>query len=681
VATVRQAIGKGVLTADGIGIRSRVVFDPPKMWRLQRGCNRRWKQWALLAIAAGCVAVSADIQGPTGSDKGGKRDKNRETPSEAIRRATEIPTPRDATVRVLRGRPTEIVLEATAALRQPVEFRLGDLPRAGSLSPLRPAADSSERAVVIYTASPESATRTDSFTFRVKHRSTPTSGSATVRIEISDPRADLAVPAQIDFGEVLVGETAVRPLSIVNRGNGPYAGRLDLAPPWRLIQPTPDIELAPGERTEVRLSFSPLRPGSESFVLNYFGQPSLKTTLVGLAGSPVTVEPALVQMAWRAADHTRRGEVTLFNRTNGPALCELATSPRVQLSHPSASLAAGASQQVELILPPNDSSELQAPLSVTAATTRLEVPVTAPPAPAWLRVREAQKLEKSGSVYLVSPKAEGATLVVENAGGMAAPLRVRAPPGFALPGFEDGRELGPGDIRRLLIEPMRPNQPITEGMLLCQLEESRLSIPLRTVSSSPAAPAAVSTTDSKPPARDPLLESQSRPSTAAGHEERPLTPDQQELSDMIDILGIFPAGLEFDRSLPELESMSSKSMTPTGMVLSVKSPGPEYDCIVFRQEYRPRPSTGRPTRYWIPWEGLAFRKNPGEILITFKNLTPGARYSIRLAVKAPDGRIGPISPGVHVTMPRKPSRAWVWWLVGGLGGLGAFLWWRRRAAE
>ena len=284
VATVRQAIGNGVLTADGIGIRSRVVFDPPKMRRLQHGCNRRWRQWALLAAAVGCGAVSADIQGPTGSDKGGKRDKTRETPSEAIRRATEIPTPKDATVRVLRGRPTEIVLEATAALRQPVEFRLGDQPRAGSLSPLRPAADSSERAVVVYTASPESATRTDSFTFRVKHRSTPTSGSATVRIEISEPRADLAVPAQIDFGEVLVGESAVRPLSIVNRGNGPYTGRLDLAPPWRLIQPTPDIELAPGERTEVSLSFSPLRPGAESFMLNYAGQASLKTTLVALPG-------------------------------------------------------------------------------------------------------------------------------------------------------------------------------------------------------------------------------------------------------------------------------------------------------------------------------------------------------------------------------------------------------------
>ena len=650
------------------------------MRRLQHGCNRRWKQWALLATAAGCGAVSADIQGPTGSDKGGKRDKTRETPSEAIRRATEIPTPKDATVRVLRGRPTEIVLEATAALRQPVEFRLGDQPRAGSLSPLRPAADSSERAVVTYTASPESATRTDSFTFRVKHRSTPTSGSATVRIEISDPRADLAVPAQIDFGEVLVGESAVRPLSIVNRGNGPYTGRLDLVPPWRLIQPTPDIELAPGERTEVSLSFSPLRPGAESFVLNYAGQASLKTTLVALAGSPVTVEPALVQMAWRAADHTRRGEVTLFNRTNGPALCELATSPRVQLSHPSASLAAGASQRVELILPADDSSELQAPLSVTAASTRLEVPVTAPPAPAWLRVRDAQKLEKSGSVYLVAPRPEGAALVVENAGGIAAPLRVLAPPGFALPGFEDGRELGPGDIRRLSIEPTRPNQSITEGMLLCQLDESRLSIPLRTLSSSPAAPASVGTTDSKPPARDPLLESQSRPSTAgAGHQERPLTPDEQELSDMIDMFGIFPA-LPYDRSLPELTSMARKSMSPTKMTVSVQLPGPEYDCIVFRQEYRTRPGSSKPIRYWIPWDGLEFRKTGTELLVTFKNMIPGSRHSIRLAAKAPDGRIGPASLVVHMTMPPKPSRAWIWWVVGGLGGLGAFFWWRRRTA-
>ena len=134
-------------------------------------------------------------------------------------------------------------------------------------------------------------------------------------------------------------------------------------------------------------------------MLNYAGQASLKTTSVALAGSPVTVEPALVQMEWRAADHTRRGEVTLFDRdecSRALRACDL--SPGATQSS-FGQFGRRASQRVELVLPADDSFELQAPLSVTAAATRLDVPVTAPPAPAWLRVRDAQKLEKSGSVY------------------------------------------------------------------------------------------------------------------------------------------------------------------------------------------------------------------------------------------------------------------------------------------
>ena len=127
---------------------------------------------------------------------------------------------------------------------------------------------------------------------------------------------------------------------------------------------------------------------------------------------------------------------------------------------------------------------------------------------------------------------------------------------------------------------------------------------------------------------------------------------------MIDMYGIFPA-LPYDRALPELTSMARKSMSPTKMTVSVQLPGPEYDCIAFRQEYRTRAGSSKPIRYWVPWDGLEFSKTGTELLVTFKNMIPGSRHSIRLAAKAPDGRIGPASVVVHMTMPPKPSRAWI----------------------
>ena len=223
------AFHKGLVVHQGLS-RWRSVFQLMSLrWRLAMGpllitifsiacgllagLNHTQLAWLMAAdvVAAGLGLFL--VVGPLNADiqqekRGGREEKDTPKSRENIRRATEIPTPQDQVITVLRGVPAEIVLSATASLRQPVIFRLGEGPSHGTVSSLRPSAESNTKAVVTYTAGPGTA-GSDVFTFRVRHRETATSGSASVRVRIMDPQAELVVPAEVNFGEVAVGEVAV----------------------------------------------------------------------------------------------------------------------------------------------------------------------------------------------------------------------------------------------------------------------------------------------------------------------------------------------------------------------------------------------------------------------------------------------------------------------------------------
>lgn len=639
----------------------------PKALLLLSGC--------LLLLAAWACPALADIQGPRADEK---EKKKRDTPGENIRRAVEIPTPRDAAVRVLRGQPTDIVLSATAALRQPVEFRLGDAPQAGTLDALRPSAESSAQAIVTYTAAPGAA-ESDSFTFRAKHKDSATSGSATVRITIIDPKPDLIVPKEIDFGEAIIGETAVRTLVLANRGTGRFAGRLELSPPWRLLQELPDVEVLPGAKVELRMAFTPARPGAEAFTLRYPSLPGVQTKLAGLAGSPVSVQPSLIQMEWKEAARSRQAEVTLLNRTASALEYTITTSPRLQFPDERGSLPPFESRKIPLTLPEADAGELNTLFSVQARGTRAEVPLTALAAPPLLRLRETENIQSEGQKHVLAAK-DGASsaIVLENSGGTAGTLFVKLPDGWTSPAYEDGKDMAPGEVRRLVVQPPAGPRGKSEGILEARLADQTLALSL-------AAPAPPESTGSaaKP---DALLASQSGRAPAGADDEgygpiQHYTADEQQMLFMTDILGIFPLGIKFDRSLPEIPRAGQSKIKKDRVTFYWEHLGDELGYIVFREEYKAAPRGRRPTRYWMPWEGLKFKVKDKTASVTLDNLTPGRKYIIRFAAQAKNGRVGPVSVPVLFYTPSPKPFPWGWLATVLILGGGGWWWHRRRQAE
>jgi hypothetical protein len=627
---------------------------------------------AVLVLLLAASPLPADIQQ---SKPGGREDKDKDKGGrqENIRRAAEIPTPREANVTVLRGVPTRIVLSATAALRQPVIFRLGDPPAHGTVSEPRASAEGNTKAVVTYTAGDGSAPE-DFFTFRVRHRDTPTSGSATVRIRIVDPAAELIAPGELIFGEAVVGETAVRPIVLENRGTAAFAAPLRLDPPWRLLQETPDVYVAAGARVELRVGFTPLQPGEARSRLEFPGAGGVVTRLTGLAVAPLRLQPSLVQLAWDPATRSRQAVVTVDNRLEAPAEFSLAGSPRLRFSQERGTLPAKGSIDITVSVPLPEVADMQSMLSVVAHGVREEVPLTAPAAPPLLALREPEGWEREGDqVSLPAGAAEGA-LVFANDGGLPAPLLVTLPEGWSSPGLENAAALGSRETRRLLLVPpsVRP-APVT-GALDVRLDEERLVLPLRAPATPPADPAVATGADA-------LLSSTAatRGSEAGGGgRARGLTAQEEQRQFMVDTIGIFPGNMTFDRTLPELPAVSVGRLEPGRVPLFFTSAGSGYTYVVFREEYRPPPGGVRPTRHWLPIEGLKWKTTGNTVSTTLEGLLPGARVMYRFAVRAADGRVGQPSNPIAVTTPVPRPRRWPWYAAAAFLVAGGGWWWRRR---
>jgi hypothetical protein len=436
------------------------------------------------------------------------------------------------------------------------------------------------------------------------------------------------------------------------------------------MQDVPEVTVAAGATLEVMVSFTPLRLGEAKSGVDFPAVAGVSTRLVGRVVAPVRLQPSLVQLAWEPDGRSRRAVVTLTNRLNAPVDYVLTGSPRLKFSAERGALSASGTAEVTVSLEWPDVLEVQSLLSILALGVRDEVPLTAPPAPPVLILREAPEWQRDGDRFILLPASRDGALVMANEGGRTAPLQVVLPSGWTSPGYEDGVELGPRETRRLLLVP--PDRLVdVSGELEAVLDGQKLVIELRALARPPQP--VVEVVPTRP---DALLESSSV--TAPGlRGDRPLTEEQKRLQLIVDTLGVFPAGFEVDRSLPELSEVSFGQMAPEKVPLLIKSVGAEYSYAVFREEYRPPPGGTRPTRHWLPVNGLQW-KNTGETVSTMlEGLSPGVRTLFRFAVQTPDGRIGLPSPPVAVTTPTPKPFPWGWvFLLVVLTGAG--FWWRRR---
>ena len=147
--------------------------------------------------------------------------------------SSSLPEPNPLSVEVRQGEKVQITLSAFSLTSPIIRYRIREKPRLGTLSPA-PYVDG-KTGLVTYTPAPGGGAGEDEFTYSVQSEA-GVSAPETVKIKIVDSDPALTAPLDVDFGEVVPGESARRKITLENIGGGTAEGTVQVpgrAGAWR----------------------------------------------------------------------------------------------------------------------------------------------------------------------------------------------------------------------------------------------------------------------------------------------------------------------------------------------------------------------------------------------------------------------------------------------------------------
>jgi hypothetical protein len=224
---------------------------------------------------------------------------------------------------VRRGESTTILLRAHYGGAGGLFFQIIKPPAHGKVLDLRVLSD--RRAEIVYESNRAEDFASDRFSYAVRVGDR-LSSPAEVRISIEEPPPALHAPAEIDFGEVMAGDSATRSLTLANTGGGVLEGRISVSDPWEIA--VSEYRLGAGASEDLLITFRPEEGRSIVGLARLTGPDGAETSvrLTGIATSPVTIEPIRLRIDPPAA----RAMFRLANKTSRSLPLQFATSSRIQ---------------------------------------------------------------------------------------------------------------------------------------------------------------------------------------------------------------------------------------------------------------------------------------------------------------------------------------------------------------
>lgn len=231
-----------------------------------------------------------------------------------------------AQAQVRRGQSVTIGLRGHYGGAGTLSFVIVKSPQHGKLFALSLLSDN--RATILYENEGAEGATVEGFAYVVKgggHVSAP----AEVRIAVEEAPAEMQIPAKLEFGSIMAGDSAIRQLRITNEGGGVLAGRLTVSDPW--TRGVSEYQIGAGRTESVPVTFRPNEARSFVGLLTLSGPGGEISTvaLEGAATSPLTVEPAQLPIG-PAANELRAGSLALTNRTARPLHLKVEAGPSIR---------------------------------------------------------------------------------------------------------------------------------------------------------------------------------------------------------------------------------------------------------------------------------------------------------------------------------------------------------------
>ena len=270
-----------------------------------------------------------------------------------------------------RGGSVEIPLRIYGTRAQTLSWIIKQPPLRGKLSAIR--ATGAESAVVTYR--PPADLRIVSERFTISVRSTEgVSAPVEMTIGITDDAPQIGGPAELDFGEVLLGATAAKTFEFSNGGGGVAEGTFEVSPPWK-IESARSYKLAAGEKQSARIVFAPERAGKFESEVRFTSQPDRAVILQGVAEEPLAVKPAKVVLSRDAGQPLRAAFFEIRNNTGQPLDVAIAASLRLIVKS-QVHLAARTAAAVAVQTAETDAAKVDETIALTAGEFSARLPVT-----------------------------------------------------------------------------------------------------------------------------------------------------------------------------------------------------------------------------------------------------------------------------------------------------------------
>lgn len=291
---------------------------------------------------------------------GGKGLLNRKTdaPRDLTEEEIGLPTPVTGRIEVLKGTETTFEIRAeTKTAAASVEFLIRTFPSAGKIVSLVSNPNARNRAIVTYYADPNSSATSDAFAFAARYRNGRYSSATRFDIDLvdSNTKTEIQIDKEVDFGNVMIGDSAKQEITVRNLGNAPFDRPIYLTPPWFLIEPRDGmLKIGAGQAKSLTVSFRPEMIGETSYFLSLSRSSAGTTKLLGSGLDPFSIVTEEINLGLDPDSYTRKGEIVLKNEGGRPILVQARGSARLEQS-----------LEKEYILAPESETKVRLSLAAT----------------------------------------------------------------------------------------------------------------------------------------------------------------------------------------------------------------------------------------------------------------------------------------------------------------------------
>lgn len=548
------------------------------------------------------------------------------------------PLPIDATARVSIGGTVQIPLRIYGRQGENVNYALRKQPQLGSVVEIKVVEQEVSTLVYRHTAPMTAPDEMhDRFTF-VAQDQNGTSAPAEIDVTIVDDPPELAAPNAVDLGDVAVGATASRIVTIGNHGGKLIEGDFFLEPPWE-IQPS---HYRLGRHQNAQFEISLLADSEREFrgVLRYPGYPTRSTALHAMAVISVRVTPKSLDLTGGgAAGLGRSGTIKLSNDTNAKQAVVISGNSRLRFPM-SIAVPARSTRTVALSLAPDDLAPLDGVVEVRTGPTLQSVNVHAIAAgaspPPTLPSEVSVEPKKLGFGRLDAGNVKALPVHVANNTSAAVAITVDTPPPFQVD--RASLALAPGQSAELAVTLHAAWPGTVSSVLKVHMPERDVFVPLTAE--------IVSRVISKTGTATPLLLPTSSGSNSIASGTRMLAAGGQMLANCVNRSGITPVtGLCVDRV-----SVSAADFSWNPAVVMRGTMALTYRMELRRLTVQPN---GTIASSWVPIP-VTLGKAANRVRASLVEIPPGIGLTVRVVAVGERGHESDPSAAVQFFTRPKP---------------------------